>query len=336
MTTLADVAARAGVSVSAVSRVLSDHPSARVSDGTRERIRIAARELDYRPNFAGRALKSARTQVLGLVMPHLTNAVVTDLVDGVEDEARDQGYMLLLSRSGAARPSEEVIARLVGEGRVDGVLLQYGDYAEPADLTGLFNTNAPVTTVDAVVDDRIGSAVLDDAHGARVATEHLLELGHARIGMVSGLPTTYTARRREEGFRETMREAGFAVDPSHVTHLGYRHDQGKLALQQIVDTGNPPTALVVADVDAAIGVVAEARALGVRVPQELSVVSVHDSSNAENTWPPLTTVKMPFYELGRVAVRTLITRLKNGVVVNEVVDDPAPTLVVRESTGRIS
>lgn len=334
MATLGDVAARAGVSVSAVSRVLSNHPSARVSPGTRERIVVAARELDYRPNFAGRALKSARTNVIGLVMPDLTNALFTDLIDGAEDEVRDHGYMLLLGRSDAVRAGGDVIGRLIGEGRVDGVMVQLGDAVKPAALRTLFTAGSPVTMINARQDGHVGSVVLDDAVGARVATEHLLDLGHQRIGAITGLPATFTAQRRLQGFRATMRAAGLRVDPAHVTKLGYLPHQGRAAMRRIMGAPTPPTAVMVANVNAAIGALAEARAMGLRVPDDLSMVSVHDSWTAENTWPPLTTVKMPFYELGRTAVRGMIQRLQEGSGVDAVVTEPPPRLIVRESTRR--
>jgi LacI family transcriptional regulator len=335
MATLGDVAAKAGVSVSAVSRVLSDHPSARVSSETRARIKLAARELDYRPNFAGRALKSARTNVIGLVMPDLTNALFTDLIDGAEDEVRAQGYMLLLGRSDEQRAGGDVIGRLIGEGRVDGVMVQLGDAIRPTALNNLFAAGSPVTMINARQDGHVGSVVLDDEAGARLATDHLLELGHERIGAITGLPATFTSQRRLKGFRTSMRAAGLRADPAHITKLGYLPHQGRAALRRIMTGGRPPTAVMVANVNAAIGVLAEARALGIRVPEDLSIVSVHDSWTAENTWPPLTTVKMPFHEMGRTAVRAIIHRLQKGSGVDAVVTDPAPLLVVRESAVRL-
>ncbi len=334
MATLGDVAAKAGVSVSAVSRVLSDHPSARVSPDTRARIQLAARELDYRPNFAGRALKSARTNVIGLVMPDLTNALFTDLIDGAEAEVREHGYMLLLGRSDEVRAGGDVIGRLIGEGRVDGVMVQLGDAIKPTALSSLFTAGSPVIMINSREDEHVGSVVLDDEAGGRMATEHLLDLGHTRIGAITGLPATFTAQRRLKGFRTSMRAAGLRAEPRHVTKLGYLPHQGRTALRRIMSSERPPTAIVVANVNAAIGALAEARALGIRVPDDLSIVSVHDSWTAENTWPPLTTVKMPFYEMGRTAVRGMIHRLQDGSGQDAVVTDPAPRLIMRESAVR--
>ncbi|GAA4116263.1 LacI family DNA-binding transcriptional regulator [Nocardioides fonticola] len=333
MVTLADVAARAGVSISAVSKVLSGDPSLRVTEPTRERIKAAARELNYRPNFAGRALKSARTQVLGIVVPDLTNALFTDLMDGVEDAAREAGYVVLLGRSDDPRPDAEVYQRLLGEGRVDGLIVQVVDGVAPDGLGALLENNPPVVLINSVAPGQVGSVLLDDVAGARVATEHLLDLGHRRLALVNGLPTSLTAERRRQGFREALADAGVPRRGLLETRLGYRPENGRAALEEILAAPRRPTGVVVANVNAAIGLLAAAREHGVRVPEDLSVVTVHDSWTAENTWPPLTAVSMRFYAMGRAAVDTLVARLDSGTVRDVVITDPPPQLTVRESTA---
>lgn len=332
MATLSDVARRAGVSISAVSRVLSDAPEARVSAETRARIKQAAADLSYRPNFAGRALKFSRTNVIALVVPDLTNAFVTDLMLGVEDEALERDYMVLLGRSEDLKPGGEMVSRLIGEGRVDGMLVQVPDHSSDAEVAELVQARYPIVFLNSIQADHAGGVVLDDERGARVATEHLLALGHRRIAMVGGLPQSYTASRRATGFGEAMAAAGLAVPPAAVTRLGYYPKEGREALRRLMAQDTPPTGLVVANINAAIGVLAEARTLGLAVPEDLSVVSVHDAWTAENTWPPLTTVKMPMYQLGRAAVSGLYGRLHGEEVRDHVVTDPAPQLVVRQST----
>lgn len=335
MATLADVAARAGVSISAVSRVLRDDPTTRVGAETRKRIHAAAQELQYRPNFAGRALKSARTQVIGLVVPDLTNALFTELMDGVEDEAREHGYAVLLGRSNDVRLGAEVYERLLGEGRVDGLIVQVGDGVPTAGLGALLDANSPVMLINSAYPGKVSSVALDDQGGARLATEHLLELGHHRIGLVNGLPRSFTAARRAAGYEAAMADADVPVPTGYQTRLGYRPENGREALGQLLDLPKPPTAVVVANVNAAVGLLTEARGRGIRVPDDLSVVSVHDSWTAENTWPPLTAVKMQFYAMGRAAVRRLIDRLATGNAVDEVVMEPSPELVVRESAAPV-
>lgn len=334
LATLGDVATRAGVSISAVSRVLSNAPSARVSEATRQRIVDAARDLQYRPNFAGRALKSARTQVIGLVLPDLTNALFTELMHGGEDEAAAHDYTLLLGLSDDIRPGGEVIARLIGEGRVDGMVLQVGDGVPTANLGGLLASGAPIVLINSSSPGYCSSVALDDETGARLATEHLLALGHERIAFANGLPRSFTAKRRRLGYAAAMTRAGVPVPRGYQTRLGYASANGRAALRRLMAHDSPPSAIVVANVNAAVGMLSEARAMNILVPDDLSVACVHDSWTAENTWPPLTAVKMQFYAMGRTAVRTVIARIETGATVDEVITDPAPELVVRESTAQ--
>jgi LacI family transcriptional regulator len=333
VTTLSDIAREAGVSVSAVSRVLSNAEGTRVSEGTRARIHRVAKDLNYRPNFAARALKFQRTAVLACIVPDLTNAMFSELVRGVESCAREHDYTVLLSRAEVMLELDAALARLLGEGRVDGVIVQTLDATDPAALDALSDAKMPVVFVNTVHPHHAGSVILDDHRGAATATQHLIDLGHQRIGFIGGLAAAGSARRRLEGFADTMASVGLIVDPEWVTAMGYRPADGMAALGSVMDAGVRPTALVIANVNAAMGALLEARRRGWSVPQQLSVAAIHDSWPAENTWPPLTTVKMPFYELGREAVKSVIARISQDDGIDLVVGSPAPELIVRESSA---
>lgn len=332
MATLSDVARLAGVSISAVSRVLSGAPEARVSPQTRDRIQLAAAQLRYRPNFAGRALKFSRTNVIALVVPDLTNAFVTELLLGVEDEARERDFMVLLGRTEDLKPGGEMISRLIGEGRVDGMLIQAADQSSAAEIQELIEADYPIVFLNSEQADSRSGVALQDAAGAVLATQHLVDLGHRRIAMIGGLPQSPTAQRRVTGFHAAMAEAGLEVRATAVTRLGYDPNQGRAGLRQLIQAPEPPTGIVVANLNAAIGSLSEARELGLTVPDDVSLVSVHDAWTAENTWPPLTAVKMPTYQLGRAAVTGLYARLNGGPVPDSVVTEPAPQLIRRLST----
>ena len=334
MATLSDVAARAGVSVSAVSRVLSNDPASRVSDETRDRIRLAATEVGYRPNFAGRALKLARTEVLALVVPDVTNALFAELTRGVEDAAISRGYTVLLGRSEDMQPGGVMFDRLLGEGRVDGVILQPRDGQDLVELAGILTHEAPVVTIHERV-EATSSVLIPDADASRIAVDHLVELGHTRIGFIGGLSNSSTARRRAEGYREALAAAGGTLDPDLITWIGYRPEDGRAALDQLLDLAAPPTAVVVANVNAAIGVLAQARARNLRVPEDLSVVAIHDAWTAEHTWPPLSCVRMPLYELGRTAVGALVSAIAGGEEQHLLIETPQPRLVIRASTSAV-
>jgi LacI family transcriptional regulator len=333
VSTLSDVAALAGVSISAVSRVLSNAPSSRVSEGTRQRIQDAARELNYHPNFAARALKSSHTNVVALVVPDVTNAIFSELMRGVEKAAAGLDYMVLLARAESVRPTAATIAKLVGEGRVDGVLVQVGDTMTEEDLSGILDGTVPAVLINSRRDDHVGSVILPDEEAAAVAVRHLVSLGHRSIGLINGLPDTDSARRRGVGFTAAMRAAGLSINPDFVTSLGYDPQQGRAAMRAIGALSRRPTALVVANVNAALGLLVEARDLGMRVPAELSIVAIHDAWTAENAWPPLTTVRMPLFELGKQSMTAIYDRIRSNVTVDIVVNHPAPELIVRGSSA---
>jgi LacI family transcriptional regulator len=335
MATLSDVAALAGVSVSAVSRVLSNAPSSRVSDATRQRIEDAARELNYHPNFAARALKFSRTNVIALVVPDLTNAIFSELMRGVEEAAAELDYMVLLAREESISPTATTIARLVGEGRIDGVLVQIGDDMAAEDLAEILDGRVPAVLINSLREDHVGSVILPDEAGAALAVEHLVGLGHTRIGLVNGIAASDSAERRRAGFERAMSASGLSVAPGFVTALGYDPQQGRAALRELWALPEHPTALVVANVNAALGLLVEARTLGVHVPDDLSIVAIHDAWTAENAWPPLTTVRMPLYELGKVSMAAVFDRIREGVIDDVVVLDPPPHLIIRESTRAV-
>lgn len=333
MATLHDVAAAAGVSVSAVSRVLTNSPQARVSEDTRRRIHEAAERLDYRPNFAARALKSSRTLVLALVMPDITNTLFTDLVRGVDEEAAAYGYRLLLARAEGAGSKEQTIRALIGEGRVDGVLLQADDSVSPEEYARLSATGLPIVFVNAQPSGVRAAVSFADDHAVYLAVQHLVELGHERIGFLGGLPSTDTAVRRLAGFRGAMAIADLPIDEGAVTHFGYLPSDGARALHAVRDLIEPPTAVVVANINAALGLLMETRELGIEVPHDLSLVAIHDAWTAEIVWRPLTTVKLPWYELGAASVRAMVKRLAGEELEPLVIRERAPELKIRESTA---
>jgi len=336
MVTLKDVARRAGVSVSLVSRVLNEDPGVRVRDNTRDRILKLAEQMDYRANHAGRALRLSRSGALALLVPDVHNAVFAELLNGVEDGADEVGHTVLLGRAERVGKDRDILRRLVGEGRVDGCLLQRGDRLDDQTLSALITHDVPVVLVNGTSPrgaTTYSSVSVDDAAGARLAAAHLIGLGHTRIGLVSGSRTTGTARRREEGFREALHAAGLRQSTEWTTRLGYEPEQGRKALGEIMAAKRRPTALVVANINAAFGVLGAARELGVDVPGELSVIAIHDDWVAAYTAPPLTTVRMPLYEMGRQAVRVLMDVLNGKEPTEVMVTEPGPELVLRSTTA---
>ncbi len=333
MATLSEIARRAGVSVSVVSRVLNGDPTVRTRLETRQRVLQVAKELNYTANFAGRALRLARSKTLALITPAVSSPLFSDLLTGATDAAEAEDYTLLIGWSDRITQGSDTLRRLVGEGRVDGFVLQRTDDLSDQALENLVANDARVVLVTSRTPRRQGSVILDDVAGAKLATEHLIALGHTRIGLVGGIPSSDIARRREQGYAEALHDAGLRRRENLVRRIGYSPVLAAVAIETLVGTDRRPTGVVVANVNGAIGALTTLRRLGLRVPEDISVVAYHDVWLAEHTWPPLTTVKMPYYEVGVQAVRSLIAQLAGSPGQDIVVREPAPQLILRSSTA---
>lgn len=333
MATLSEIAQRAGVSVSVVSRVLNGDPTVRARPETRQRVLQIAKDLNYSANFAGRALRLARSRALALIVPSVGSPLFADLLAGAADAAGREGYTLLIGRADQVTAGSDTLRRLVGEGRVDGFVLQRTDDLSDQALENLVANDARIVLVTSRTPGRRGSVVLDDVAGAKLATDHLISLGHTRVGLIGGIASSDIAHRREQGFALALREAGLRRREQWARRWGYSPEQAAAAAESLVATTPRPTALFVANVNGAIGAVTALRRLGIDVPGEMSVVAYHDEWVAEHTWPPLTTVKMPYYEVGAQAVQSLIAQLAGAPARDIVVREPAPQLILRASTA---
>lgn len=333
MASLMDVAKAAGVSKSVASRVLNQDVKLRARPETRERIIEAARRLGYVPNHSARALRSARAGALALMVPDVNNAVFADLLRGVQAGAGEAGMIVLLAEVEREPAKGDLLDRLAKEGRVDGILLQRREEFDDRALKEVFAHDLPVVLVNSRLRRKRGSVILDDEAGARVATEHLLELGHTRIGHVAGLQTHDTAIRRHRGFLDAMHDAGLRVRTDWVVHAGWEAEAGEMAVRQILGCAKAPKAILVSSVNAAVGALFAANRLGFSVPEDLSIVTINDTWIAERVTPGLTAVQMPLYELGRRGALLLADHLRGGDLDNFTVTDPAPRLVRRGSTA---
>jgi LacI family transcriptional regulator len=316
MTTLKDVAEHSGVSISIASRILNGDASVRARQETKDRVMRSAELLRYVPNSAGRNLRRSRTNLIALVVPDVTNATFADLAGAIESEAVDRGSLMLLGSSQEAQPGAPGFARVLEERRVDGVILQKHDGADAELVARSLSDPRRVVFVNSGPVTEVSSVALPDRDAARLATEYLQRRGHENIGFVGGLAGTGT--EREEGVREALTAGGASL--VFATHLGYTLATGRDAARILLTRENRPTALVVANVNAAFGVLLEARELGIRVPDELSIIAIHDVEHAALTDPGLTTVRMPMEQLGRAAVAALVRRLDGGDVEHLTVD----------------
>lgn len=330
MVRLRDIAERAGVSIGQVSRILNNDPNARAAAATKDKVLRVADELGYRPNVVARALRSAKSDTLGVLVPDITNPLFSGLLEGIEEEAERRGYTVLLGRSEQVRSSGQ-LARMIEHGRVDGFILQATDDTSLDALSRLVS-HVPSVLVHGRLAGRPGSVLMDDAGAARLATEILLTRGHRRVALVGGLPNLITARRREDGYLAALRDHRIPVDQGLITRLGYALGSSAAALELLLsNAAEAPTGVVVANVNAAIGLLTAAQQRGILVPDDLSVITIHDSWICDHSSPPLTALRMPVEAMGRAAVRLLHERLAGGRPADLEITDPPARLIERRS-----
>lgn len=299
-------------------------------DETRQRVHLAIEALDYRPNAMARSLRTARAYTYGLLIPEFENPVYAAIISGAEEAAAARGSLLLAASDGTGGMDVRQHLQLLGQGRVDGLLLAgtlKTDRAE--DLIATLQT--PWLLLNRRTADSQRYVILDDEGAAAMATEHLLSLGHREIAHLAGPVDADTAERREAGYRLALERAGVAVDDGLIVRADYRSEHGAEATMSLFASGRRPTAVMVANLASALGAMHAIKAAGFRIPDDVSVVSIHDLPLAGYLDPPLTTVRMPLEELGRRGIE-LLSAVDPAEPIQEVVAGPTE-LIVRGSTG---
>jgi LacI family transcriptional regulator len=329
--TLKELAARARVHPSTVSRVANHDPSLRIAPDTRARIEALLRETEYRPNGIARGLKLRQTLVLAVVIPDVTNPFFAALFRGVEDGASPTGYNVLLCNTDGSPERQRSHLHSLHARRVDGVILASSFLNDPM-VRWLRHQRLPFVLVnrfsDEGVDPFVGS---DDLLGGRLATAHLFGLGHRRIGHLAGKATVSTGVLRRRGYLAGLAEAGLAPDPRLTAESGYTEEGGARAAERLLSLAEPPTAIFAVTDMTAVGALGAARRMGLRIPEDLAIVGYNDIPLASRLEPGLTTIHVPIHDFGSAAARLLLEQIETGtpsrrrVVFN-------PELVVRGST----
>jgi DNA-binding LacI/PurR family transcriptional regulator len=322
--TIHQVAARAGVSVATVSRSLTAPETVR--EDTRGRVLAAAAELGYEPNRAARGLITGRTGNVGVIVPDLGNPYFHAVLKGAQERAREADYAVFVADGQEDAAEEEALIRAMRK-QVDGVVLCSSRLA-PAALAAL----EPTPTV-VLLNRRVPgrpSVVVDSAGGIRQALRHLAALGHRRCAFVAGPRRSWSNRERLRGLRGCARTLGLEIVT--LGPLAPQFASGADVAERLLGTG--ATAVLAYNDVVAVGILSRLAALGVRVPDELSVVGFDDIPLAAMVTPPLTTVSAPTELAGRAAVQALLDRLEDGAGARQAEVQRLPTtLVVRGSTG---
>ncbi|WP_240930781.1 LacI family DNA-binding transcriptional regulator [Isoptericola sp. BMS4] len=328
---LVDVAERAGVTKSVVSRLMNDDTTLRIRPETRERVLAIAAELGYRPNATARALSVSRTRAFALLIPDLSNSVYAAITRGAFRRARDHGYVLLIAEDGAGDDDDASYAELVTAGRVDGLLVASSRPDHPlverllTDRRGVahvfFNREVPGSNRNVRLDMRGASALVVD---------YLHSWGHERIGMVTGPLDLVPAQRRLEGFQVRMGELG--LDSGAYAAGAFNESGGCEAAHELFDSRPELTALYASTFPQAIGVMKAVRDRGLRVPDDISLIGYDDLPMADFLDPPLTTLAMPLAALGAAAVDALVDQIDGRPAESRQLDG-GYEIVVRRSVG---
>jgi DNA-binding LacI/PurR family transcriptional regulator len=323
-----EVARSAGVSIATVSRVANGN--ARVRPRTAARVRAAMERLGYRPHALARGLAARRSHTIGLLITDITAPYFPDIVRGAQESAEAAGYVVLLGDASVHTASEDLLVKRLLERRIDGLIVASSrttdEYARQ-----LRSEDVPVVCINGPLGQFPHAVQIDQRTGARLAIEHLAGLGHERIAHITGPTGVPTRAERLAAFRAVMRERGLTYDPALIATGVSTIEDARSATVELLGMAEPPTAVFAYNDRLAVGVYQAIRAARLSVGRDVSVVGFDDVSLTEWLDPPLTSVRQPRREMGRIAVEVLLKAVEGKPAPELVVVQPS--LVVRASTG---
>ena len=301
--TIRDVAAHAGVSHQTVSRVINNNEH--VLPATRAQVEASIQELGYQPNAIARSMARGRTCTLACISPNLTDYTLASIIEGAESEVRKHEYFLVSSSAPDEAEFSRLMDVLITSRRAEGLLVinPYADgrhHLIPEDIPVVFVAASPRE------DDVVTSVALDDENTAYQATQHLLDLGHQRVGMLTGPMVEDCSQDRSTGYHKALAEFDISVDPALIMAGDWTATSGYQALERFLQLSDPPTAIFSQNDRMAIGILRKARELNIQVPDELSVIGVDDMPLSSYFDPPLSTMRQDPIAIGRKAAQLLI------------------------------
>ncbi|WP_163580659.1 LacI family DNA-binding transcriptional regulator [Gracilibacillus saliphilus] len=323
--TIKDVAKKAGVAPSTVSRVIADNP--RISLDTKKRVRKAMKDLGYHPNINARNLAVRSSQAIGVIMPSsadkaLQNPFFPEVLRGIGSFAHEAEYSLYVSTGGNDQDVYEEVQRMVNGNRVDGIILLYSRIADPVQqfLTG---ENFPFVIVGKPSEQESEITYVDNNNfrASKDLTNHLIDIGHQHIAFIGGSTELTVTLDRLNGYKSAIKEAGLPLPNEYKVHAEFLKSGGRDAVEQLFALDEPPTGLVVADDLMSLGVINTLEEIGLSCPEDISLTSFNNLYLSEITTPPLTTVDIQIHQLGVQSARCLIEKAKNK-------DEPAKRIIV--------
>ena len=327
--TMRDVAKATGFSVNTVSRALNHKPD--VNEETRKTIVEAATKMGYRPNKLARSLRSNKTHTIGVIVADIANPYFGALVKGVEKEARKRRYSVILLNTDEDYERECEAIQVVLEERVDGIIIS-PTQKETGTVKNLLQLGIPFVLFGRRFSDlKTNYVVTDDVHGGFLATEHLISLGHRRIGMINGPIHISSAKERFQGYQEALERYGLKPDQPLVTAGAVTMEDGYEVAKSLLNKNPRPTAIFAFSDFVSFGVMKAIREAGLKVPEDISVVGYDDNQFASCSETPLTTIHIPKEELGINAAKVLKEQFVDNQPIKQV--ELPVDLIVRQSTS---
>lgn len=332
------IAEQAGVSIATVSRVINQpevvHPQ------TRETVLKIIEKLNYTPNPLAKSLLTGKTQNIALIVPTLRNQFFVEIVEGIENYLKERNYNVTIFNTHASMSRQESILEYILKKRLngfaDGVILAGSGAFQEGYEKSLNSVKAPIVAIEYIPDHDYSCVWVDDSMGARLAIEHLVKLGHQRIGIIAAKPDFLSTRRRVQSAETVLAEHNLPWNDELISY-GSALDTlacGAEAVAKLLDSKKRPTAIFAINDVLAIGALKYVQEKKFRVPQDISIIGFDDIPMSEFCFPGLTTLKSPTYEIGQTAARILLNHLdQNSCAVNKVL--LSPELIVRGSTGPV-
>lgn len=306
--TIREVALRAGVSTATVSRVLNN--AELVDERTRERVRKAARELNYVPNALGRSLSLRKTDAIGLLLPDLFGEFFSEVIRGCDQTAQQNHFHLIVSSSHNNREEIESALRVM-RGRVDGLVIMSPHIDSRALYENLPQT-LPVVLLNCHVEsDGFDSLTIDNFNGAHQMTRHLLSHGHRRIAIITGTEGNFDAAERQRGYCTAMKESGAEIDQDLLATAAFSEASGYEAARRLLMLANPPTAIFASNDAMAIGALSALRDAGIQIPEQVALAGFDDIPVCQYLTPTLTSVTVNIEGLGERAMETVLHAVRN-------------------------
>jgi LacI family transcriptional regulator, repressor for deo operon, udp, cdd, tsx, nupC, and nupG len=327
--TMDDVAKKASVSVATVSRVYTNPD--KVSLKNRQKVLKAIEELNYQPNVLARNLRRLQTNTILVIIPNIINTFFTYMLKSIQHTAIEHGYQILLGDTNRSPELEQNYIHLLQQKWVDGVILLFPRLE--LELLESLADQKPVVVVGRLLSNiNIPCVTNDNTLSTRIATEHLIQLGHRRIAYLSGTLGIHIADERLAGYFQAIEEYGLTMDESLILEGDYYVDSGYELALELLSQPEVPTAIVAASDEMAIGAMKAARELGISIPDQLAIIGFDDIKMASMCEPPLSTMAQSKEEFGRISTEMLLALIKGDPIPNTriILNDE---LVIRKSCG---